>query len=1200
MICRKSLIALLTLLLWQIFLIGKVSAQTSQRQKTLVVERDTNIIDTLSMIPGTVRITQRNGLPLDTSCWRLDPARALLIRSKPCPADTLEIHYKTFPFLLSDSYRRKDISLIQNNQYGTPYIYSAGKQNQTDFFRTEGLSRSGSISRGLSFGNNQDVVLNSSLNLQLAGKLSDQVDLVLAATDQNIPVQPDGNTQQLQEFDKVFIQFGIKDLPGKGKTILTAGDFQQARPRGYFMNYNKKLQGLRIQSEWPGSSSQNVFRTIAAAAVSKGKFARNASIENKSGNTFNGQKQERNQGPYKLRGSENEQYIIVLAGTESVYLDGQLLERGQDRDYVIDYNTAELIFTPRQLITKDVRIVAEFQYSDKNYARSMMHVGTELDAKKIKSGLHFYSESDNKNRPLQQDLTDQQKLLLAGIGDTLQNAWTLSADSVGFNTSEVLYDRKDTLVGTGLYKDVYVYSTDSSKAHYRLAFTYVGAGKGNYRSSSASANGKVYEWIVPDTLTGLPRGSYEPVRLLITPKTRQMVTAGAEWKVSRHSRLMAEGAMSRYDVNTFSPYEKANDAGFGTKLNWDLSLPVPSGRTDSSSKHQTDKDPMNLIAGIQYEFLQSHFTPIERFRPVEFERDWNRPSASQKSDQHIASARIGLTKKENLLSYEFRTFLEGTYYEGRRHGARVNWSAGGFQLNADGSYLDAASYINTSKFMRHQASLSKKFPIRKAALVTGIRSHSEDNLFRSKTTDTLLAGSLRFFEWQPFVDWIDSSGNKYSLFYKQRNDQAPYWSSTVSETRMERSTFSESFGGAMELIRNPRSQLRLTGSYRRLSILNAQLTSLKPENTLIGRAEYNFDAWKGLITSGTFYEVGSGLEVKKDFIFLEVAPGQGTHIWSDYNGNGIRELNEFEVSPFPQEANFLKLWVPTDDYISAFTNQFSEVLTLNPSARWSQKKGLRKFLSKFSNQAAYRTDRKTTNSNLAIAYHPFLSDTKDSTLVTLNSSFRNTFSILPMHSVFNMDVSWQDMRNKTLLENDTSTRQNKFYDSRLRWNMNRRWSVQGQYKEGFKENESRLFASRNFRIHFYELEPRLNFQSGSSFRISVAYKHSEKKNMLNAVTGVQARSIMRNSGAELRYSSPGKGILTLKMNYIYASFNDTENSSLGYEMLDGLKEGNNYTWSVSYSRNLSGNIQLTLLYDGRQSKGIRPIHTGNAQVRAHF
>ena len=124
-----------------------------------------------------------------------------------------------------------------------PYSISFdGKTTNTESFVSDGLSKNGSISRGISFGNNQDVVVNSSLNLQVSGKLTQEVSLLLAATDDNIPFQADGTTAQLQEFDKVFVQLSNQN------TKLIVGDFQLQRPNSYFMNFTNVRKGLIYQT----------------------------------------------------------------------------------------------------------------------------------------------------------------------------------------------------------------------------------------------------------------------------------------------------------------------------------------------------------------------------------------------------------------------------------------------------------------------------------------------------------------------------------------------------------------------------------------------------------------------------------------------------------------------------------------------------------------------------------------------------------------------------------------------------------------------------------------------------------------------------------------------------------------------------------------------------------------------------------------
>src|SRR5690606_34328620 len=110
--------------------------------------------------------------------------------------------------------------------------------------------------------------------------------------------------------------------------------------------------------------------------------------------------QEGNQGPYRLRGAEGERFIILLAGTERVFLNGKLLQRGLEADYVIDYNAASITFTPAHLINKDSRIVVEFDYTDQSYLRSLYAADLDYKVEKARVYFSFYSDQDSKNSTL--------------------------------------------------------------------------------------------------------------------------------------------------------------------------------------------------------------------------------------------------------------------------------------------------------------------------------------------------------------------------------------------------------------------------------------------------------------------------------------------------------------------------------------------------------------------------------------------------------------------------------------------------------------------------------------------------------------------------------------------------------------------------------------------------------------------------------
>lgn len=1134
----------------------------------IVVDRDTIKLDTLSIFPGSLVLL--SGIDtISPLLFEKNELSAEIYPSELFPRDTITCLFRVMPFDFSKPIGHKDISVITNPSSieFKPYVIGGNKSGE-NFFDDKGIQKSGSVSRGILFGNNQNLSVNSTLNLQLSGKVTERYSILASVTDDNIPIQPDGNTQQLQDFDQVFIQ--LYDDHSR----LIAGDFQLRRPDGYFMNYFKRAQGAYFQQTWKNADPNKYNLSVeASASVSKGRFSRNV-IQGIEGN----------QGPYRLRGADNELFIIVLAGTEQVYIDGRLLQRGQDKDYVIDYNASEIIFTTRQQITKDRRIVVEFQYSEKRYARPLLQSAIAVSNKKNKFYLNFYSENDAKNQPLQQDLSAEDKFILSESGDDFLSAFRSGIDSVGFNNTNVLYALTDSLG----FDSVFVYATDSS-AKYRLSFSFVGAGNGDYVEDGFTANGKKYKWVAPVvSADGFTRsGTYAPVVLLTAPKKNQMITAGTELTIgtAERSKFLIEGAISNKDLNTFSSQDAGDDIGYGfrTIYRWKKPSVLLEKSKDDSSK---SKYSLGVETDMNYEYTGQHFSMIERFREVEFTRNWNITQLNQSADQHIASASATLSGKKNgTLLFGGDWFQMGEQYTGLRAKFNSNiYTTKKFKALIQSSYLNSEGLVKSS-FLRHRALISQEF----SGLKIYFKDEHENNLFFQSDTDTLLSSSYRFYDYEAGIGTSDTTNKSVTLYYRDRIDWRPDINQLANAARADQ------YGATVGLKGKRDSRLNINVSNRRLKISNPELINDQPENTLLARVEYSFKIKKGFIQNTTFYEIGSGQEQRREYIYLEVPAGQGAYVWNDYNGDGIRDLNEFEIARFGYEANFIRSTVQGNEYIRTYTNQFTQSLSINPAKVLGKVKKWHLFLSRFSDNATLRIDRKTTHEDKEERYNPFITSPNDTALLAFNGLFRNIVFFNKADPKFGLDYTYQYGRNKNLLSNGFESRGDDYNQIGLRWNFFKEWTFFLDEKLGKRVASSDFLSGRNYELIYFSIEPKITWQPGNQGRLNLLSQYTEKNNRLGSELVV-----IRKIGADFTFNSIGKGTVRAELNYYLISYNGNSNNSIGFEMLEGLNAGNNFTWTIGVQRTVAKNLQLNLTYNGRKPEGVSTIHSGGVQVRALF
>ena len=1126
------------------------------RHKSFRIASDTLQLDTLSIIPATIIVENISG-----DAYQPDYINGRLVwKIKPL-TDSVKISYRVFPFKLNYVAQRLNYDSIKTSFYVTPFAFNNGlSASQRGIFDFGTIKAEGSFGRQIGFGNSQDAVLNSTFNLQLSGMLGDSIEIQAAITDNNIPIQPDGNTQQLNEFDQVYLQFRKKGWQ------LNLGDIDLRQNQSYFLSFYKRLQGISFQST--NQISKNISsKTLVSGSVAKGKFTRNILT------TLEG-----NQGPYRLRGANNEFFFIVLANTERVFYDGQLLQRGEDQDYVINYNTAEISFTPKRMITKDSRVQVEFEYADRNYLNANLYLSQEFEiSKKMNIRIGAFQNSDARNSSINQVLDDKQKLFLTGLGDSVQRALYPAAVIDSFAAGKVLYEKVILTPGVDSF---YRYSTNPALAKYSLSFVDLGAGNGNYLPDFNGANGKVYRYVAP--VGSVKQGQYEPVQVLVAPRKQQIINLGMDYKINPNTLIKAEIASSNNDVNTFSSKDDGDDRGWAGKLQM------------SNEKFFSNTRKLQLSTALDYEYVQQKFRPLERLRNVEFSRDWglDLQASPVPADENIIRASAKLRdNKSHTASYQFTNYTRNKDYKGMQQLVQHNISIGGWQMNNQLVFTRFDDALKKGDFSRPIIDISKELK-KLGSWRIGLNYTLEKNDTRSKATDTLLPTAFWFDIYTAYLQSAEARKNRHKLSFFTRSDKYPV------QKRFIRGDRSLNLNLQSELLSNPKRQLYLNTTFRKLNVYDTLVSKQKADETILGRAEYVMNEWKGLLTGNILYEVGAGQEQRRDFAYLEVPAGTGQYAWIDYNSDGVQQLNEFEIAAFPDQAKFIRIFTPTNDFIKANYITFNYSVNISPRSLLTSPdlKGFRKFLAKLILISSLQINKKSVATG-SFEFNPFKYGVNSNDLITLSTTLLNTLSYNRFSSKWGVDLSNLRNNGKSLLTYGYESRKLNDWTMKFRWNLSRSVLLSLNTKKGNNALFTPQFANRNYELDVYSAEPFLTFIKGTKFRLVTSYRFDRKKNQ--PLYGGE-KSISHSLNLESKYNILQNSSVSAKFTLNSIAYNYPANTTVSYIMLDGLLPGQNYLWNLSFSKRLMNNLELNFTYDGRKAGAARTVHLGRAGITALF
>ena len=1139
-----------------------LSEVTAQNDYNSVVISDTIAINfqnnytisSVNIIPGSEMIFLKSKkLSLNDYSFTYSQSFFTLSDSLPYSIfDTLIVTYRSLKLSLQKEYIKRNLVVKYDENFGdtVSVLTSTGGFSPEAIFGAD-MQKSGTIVRGFTVGTTKDFSLNSGLRLQLSGRISEDIEIVAALTDENTPIQPEGNTERLEELDKVFIQVKHPNVVG------TFGDYQVKQRFGEFGVIDRKLQGLM------GEFSFKDAYGYVSIANSRGKF---------NTNNFNGS--DGVQGPYRASGINNERDIVIIAGTEKVYLDGIELIRGENNDYTIEYSNASITFTPNRLITSASRISIDFEYTDRQFTRSFFGAGssTKFFDDKLQLKVQYMREGDNQDAPIDFSLSEADKVILSLAGDDRNKAIKSGVklaepDSLG--VIKGIYTKIDT-VFNGEPFSYYIYNPGDSLSIFTVSFSYIGEGKGDYIRQSLG----YYNFV------GIGQGSYLPIIFLPLPQLKQMGNVVVDVNPFENVTLSLEYAGSLWDKNRLSDLDDGDNYGYARNIFLKVAqTQILIGDLDLGKAGLTYRD----------RFIQDKFTSLDRFNEVEFDRNYNTASQTKSEDESLREIGVSLQPIQELTINSTAGFLrQGSNFSSDRYNNHFRFSdSKTFNVEYNLDYVKSTNLTLKSNWLRHKANAFYTFWL----LKPGIEFLAEDKQNNQAQKDSLLNGSLKYFEYSPYLELMEIYGFRMFTKFGVRDDYLPYNGLMIKESRAKTYSVELNYNG----IREVNTNLVLTSRDRKYEDQFKASGSLDNETILI-RSRTKFNFWERLLSGDFYYEVSTQKSAKLQKVFVLVEQGTGNYIYvGDLNNNGIADENEFEPTLF--DGDYVQLPLPTDELFPVIDLKTSTRWKINFSELVDVKSLVGKIVSPISSETFWRVEENSRDSNYANVYL-----IKLSTFQNENTTIRGSNYIQQDFFLFenDQDLSFRFRFTQRNALSQFSSGYERYYNRerslRIKFKMIKEISNQTDIVNQIDnvsapENSNRIreINSNNI-ISEFSYRPDRNIEVG--FRIKVG-KSEDTHPEIPTIIDMNSMLLRFN----LSFLSTGRLRIEIERDELIAN---TDENFIPYELTNGNQIGKNYYWRLNFDYKLLTFLQTTISYDGRLQGESRVVHTARAEARAYF
>ncbi len=1101
------------------------------------------------IISGSEIIKHKDTI-LDTSEYNINRLTGLLfIKNDKYNSDTLTIYYKYLPLDLNISYQKKGL-----HDYGDSVVISKSIEREkaviqsTDDIFGGSINKSGSLIRSFSLGSNKDLTLNSGFRLQLSGEITEGVMVTASLTDETTPLLPEGNTQTIKEIDKIFINVNHKNFD------VVLGDFVFENKSDFFGNITRKLAGGMLNLK------TDEFDFGIAYGSPPGKFTVNEFLA-----------ADGVQGPYRLTSSEGSPNILIIPNSEKVYLNGIALKRGELEDYTVDYSTSEITFTIKNLLTKNSRIMVEFEYSDQQYERSFVSVTSngKFFNEKLHSNILLMQEGDLEDSPVDFVMNDENRKILESAGNDKLKASRESITFVGIDsiTGKGLgqYSIRDTVISGNNIK-YYLYNPGSVDAVFSIRFSYIGEGKGSYIRESFL----VHKWV------GEGKGDYQPINLLPMPERKRFASWNLFYQPDSALVISNELALSNYEVNKLSLLDEGGISGIGidTKIKYKIATP---------EMFNWGKGKMSIA--LRNYYVSDKFKTPNKYNEIDYYHAWN-INDSLDAKKNIFTLAFDYDPSKILsLGYQFSNNNYG--FDSRAQRNIINFALTDeiypqFKLsvtdirNREPGFESSFSNQTYETFYR----------------VQGIKINGRLLNESKEVFDKEKANLITGYEIKAFTGGIGHSfGRKSEIGYEMeyREDFSPIDSQLRKESSRIINKLNINYSELNDIF------IQLNGGFQKKNI-NPDFKLLNKGNdmSLFVKSLLRYSNSKRSIESNVFYETSSQYSAKTQKLYLRVEKGKGSHIYvGDINKNNVADESEFQQVKY--DGDYIPVSVKTDELIPVTDLKTSFRLKLTPSREINRADSF--FESLISNIS--------TETNLQVNETNKTSNSSDIFILKL-SKFMNDSLTLKGGNLFTQDLY--------LLE------KSKFVNIRYRYNARNSIS---QYTYGIEKknsierslrfrfyfmneitNETVLLSSndnsislgsmdRNYNLSNREISTTFSYRPITELEISFNLLSGTREDFRQSVSaGINSQTL----GFNYSLMEKGNFVINFERNEMLIK---PEPEFIPYNLTDGKNTGISWLINSNFSYNFNSFTTCSFSYLGRKSQK-NFLHNMNLEVRLIF